>query len=205
MGKFEFHVMTNGRKQPDEIISAASILAPYVTCIHIREKDKGASEIFNLAERLKRAGLGREQIYINDRVDVAVASGAEGVHLKGSSLDPEIVHRYFSGLRIGQSVHSIDEALYAEEKGAHYLFYGHVFKTGSKKGSEPRGLDQLREVAEAVTVPVIAIGGVTPSNTSELIKAGAKGIAVMSGIWSAADPGLEAKGYAEALKKEEMS
>ncbi|MDN4075604.1 thiamine phosphate synthase [Fictibacillus terranigra] len=202
MERFEFHVITNGRKQPEEIISAASILAPYMTCIHIREKQRNAGEIFNLAEGLKGAGLRREQICVNDRVDVAVAAEAGAVHLKGTSLEPDLVSKHFSSLRIGKSVHSREEAMRAEDKGVHYLFYGHVFHSESKRGSEPRGLELLRETADAVSIPVVAIGGVTPSNTSWLLQAGAKGIAVMSGIWTAENLDLEARSYSEALQKE---
>ena len=87
-------------------------------------------------------------------------------------------------LRLGISVHSLHEARVAEERGADYLFYGHVFSSSSKPGSKPRGLSALSEICSAVSIPVIAIGGIGPANIAAVRAAGASGAAVISSIWA---------------------
>ncbi|MDM5197832.1 thiamine phosphate synthase [Fictibacillus enclensis] len=202
MYPLEFHVITDGKQSEDRILSVSSILAPHVTAIHIRENSQAAGDIYSLSEKLKQCGIQSEAIYMNDRVDVAVAAGLGGIHLKESSLAPDVVRHHFPSFRIGQSVHSRDGAIQAEQKGADYLFFGHVFSTESKKDKEPRGLDQLQEVAEAVSIPVLAIGGISPERVGAIVSAGASGIAVMSGIWKAEDPVSIAKQYKAVLMKE---
>ncbi|MDN4524369.1 thiamine phosphate synthase [Fictibacillus fluitans] len=201
MEQLEFHVITDGKQSDDRILAVASTLVPYVTAIHIRENSQSAGSIYNLSEKLKQRGVKSEAIYMNDRVDVAAAAGLGGVHLKESSLAPDVVRKHFPPLRIGRSVHSSEGAIHAEQKGADYLFFGHVFSTKSKKDKEPKGLHQLRDVAKAVSVPVFAIGGISPEKVSSVLCAGASGIAVMSGIWNADDPVSIAKQYKTALMK----
>lgn len=199
MKTFELHAITNGIESIDEFIKAALLTAPHVTHIHIREKDRSALDLYCLVKKMKEQGIQDKTIVVNDRADVAIAAGANGVHLKETSLQPHVVNHHFPALRIGRSVHSREEAEEAERNGAHYLFYGHVFETNSKRGAEPRGVEKLKEVADAVSIPVIAIGGITPLNAMEAIRAGAAGVAVMSGIWSAARPDFAAAEYAKAL------
>ncbi|EIM04990.1 transcriptional regulator TenI, partial [Planococcus antarcticus DSM 14505] len=128
------------------------------------------------------------KIVINDRADVAYVSNAKGVQLAYHSLPVEIVKRKFSNLTVGCSVHSIEEAQMAEQQGADYLIFGHVYSTQSKPGLRPKGIDQLRSVSESVSIPVIAIGGIMPANIKDVIKAGTQGVAIMSGILEAKDP-----------------
>lgn len=127
-------------------------------------------------------------LVVNDRVDVALAAGAGGVHLGGSGLPVEVARRLAPGMVIGASVHSLEEALAAERSGADYLIFGHIFPTGSKPGLAPRGLEALAEVCGRVRVPVLAIGGVTAANAALVRRAGAAGVAVMSAVMAAPDP-----------------
>lgn len=133
--------------------------------------------------------------------DVAVVFGVKGVQLAHHSLSVRKVKHHFPSLSIGCSVHSIAEAMEAEESGADYCIYGHVFATGSKVGVPPRGIESLRSVVNHVNIPVIAIGGIHSNNAEQVLKSGAQGIAVMSAVFFADDPVSEAKKLAKIVKK----
>ena len=188
----------------------AAAAAAGVDWIQIREKDlsgKESSTLTREALKLARnaddaAGAGEStgspralacspgkaahaRILVNDRLDVALAAHAGGVHLGEQSLPPEAALRLRQGLEqedflIGVSCHSPKAAKQAERGGADYLFFGPVFATPSKAAyGAPQGLDRLREVCQAVTLPVVAIGGITPDNASACLSAGASGIAAI--------------------------
>lgn len=189
----QLHVITTGRQSVEELVKIAAIIHPYMTMLHVREKTKSAKEVSLLIERLQKAGVPSTKIIVNDRVDVALCTGVKGVQLAHHSLDVSQVRRALPEMKIGCSVHSVSEAQYAEQNGADFIMYGHIFKTSSKRDAEPRGLDQLQRVVDQTTLPVIAIGGITPENVRNVIETGASGIAVMSGI-------LEAKSSLQAVK-----
>ncbi len=169
---------------------AAVAAAAGARAIQLREKDLPGGPLWRLAREVgpavRRAGA---LFLVNDRVDVALAAEADGVHLGGAGLPVEAARRLLRpGMLAGASVHGLEEALRAERAGADYLIFGHVFATGSKAGLAPRGVDALEEVCRAVRVPVLAIGGVTPANAARVREAGAAGVAVMSSVMAATDP-----------------
>jgi thiamine-phosphate pyrophosphorylase len=126
---------------------------------------------------------------VNDRLDVALASGADGVHLAGQSLPVEAAVQLAAGrVLVGRSVHALDEAVAVARAGADYVTFGHVFPTSSHPGLPPRGLDQLREIVDAVDIPVLAIGGITVENLDAVLATGCAGVAVISAILSNPDP-----------------
>ncbi|MGH9726324.1 MAG: thiamine phosphate synthase, partial [Candidatus Acidiferrales bacterium] len=133
------------------------------------------------------AVAGRKtRILVNDRLDVALAAGAGGVHLGGASLDAMHVVRFCrSGnapleFLVGVSCHGAREALEAEQAGANYIFFGPVFDTPDKRAfGAPRGIEELRAVSSELRIPVIAIGGVNAANAGECLRAGASGIAAI--------------------------
>jgi thiazole tautomerase (transcriptional regulator TenI) len=110
------------------------------------------------------------------------------------------VRRLFPQLKIGKSVHSVAEANLAKEEGADFLILGHIYPTDSKPGLPCKGVELLRQVMGNVSLPVIAIGGIKPENTKEILLNGAKGIAVMSGVLDAENPVLAAKAYYDFLQ-----
>ncbi|GAB3058202.1 hypothetical protein GCM10027286_22340 [Virgibacillus ainsalahensis] len=124
-----------------------------------------------------------------------------GVQLGKNSMNVSEVRSPYDHLCIGCSVHSVDEALFASKHGADYLLYGHVYETQSKPGLKPNGLKGLKDVVQHVSTPVIAIGGITPENTPDIIKSGASGIAVLSGVLLANDPMKNVIAYRKALRK----
>jgi thiamine-phosphate pyrophosphorylase len=157
-----------------------------VDWIQIREKDLAARSLAELVG-LAIACTFRTptQILLNDRLDVALATRAAGVHLGGSSISAETVSewRHAAGrtdFRIGVSCHSLEAARAAEDSGANYIFFGPVFATPSKAAyGAPQGIDNLHHVCGAVRIPVLAIGGVTVENAGSCIAAGARGIAAI--------------------------
>ncbi|UCZ52346.1 thiazole tautomerase TenI [Bacillus shivajii] len=184
----EIHVISNGKQPLDKFVQTAKTIEPYVDYFHLREKKRTASEVVEGVELLKSAGIPASKLVINDRVDVAAAMKTAGTQLAYHSLPIQAVKSTFPHLRIGKSVHSVTEACEAEKNGADYILYGHVFPSNSKPGLEPRGVEQLRDIVESVDIPVIAIGGINPDRVNVVREAGAKGIAVMSGVLEAQCP-----------------
>jgi thiamine-phosphate pyrophosphorylase len=125
------------------------------------------------------------RLFINDRVDIAVAVDADGVHLGQRSLPPFSIRRLAPGLIIGVSAHSMEEAKKAQRDGADFITLGPIHPTPSKaRYGAPLGLETLESVSSALHVPVFAIGGITPENMKEALERGAQGAAVISGIFA---------------------
>lgn len=161
----------------------------------IREKDLGQAALAHLAAPIVR--LCREyraQVLINTHLQVALDIGADGVHLPASAAtipDPQ-------GLLVGRSSHILEEV----QAGADFLVYSPIFPTDSKPGYGPaKGLEGLRQMAAAVPIPVFALGGITPGRVEECLRAGAFGVAVMSGLMGAAQPTSQAKALLAACAR----
>lgn len=129
------------------------------------------------------------RLFINDRVDIAVAVDADGVHLGGESMPPDAVRRIVGeGMLIGVSTHNIEEARKAEATGADFITFGPVFDTPSKrKYGPPQGLDMLKEVVQKVKLPVFGLGGIKKENIAEVLATRAFGVATISSILAADD------------------
>ncbi|MED1203570.1 thiamine phosphate synthase [Heyndrickxia acidicola] len=195
----ELHLVSNGNMSLQQFVHIAEKIHPYVTDIQLREKTSSAIELWEALQQLKDLGVPSKKLYVNDRVDIASAAQLKGVQLAFHSLGPATVKKHFPHLRIGKSVHSVKEAIDAEEQGADYLLFGHIFPSSSKPGMPSRGLEALSSVTSAVAIPVIAIGGIELQYLPDVFKAGAAGVAVMSGILNAKDPLQAAIEYAEGI------
>ncbi len=176
------HIISTGKQSTGEFVEKVKAIAANIDYIHLRERNWTAKDHITVINKLMAAGIDRKKMIIHDRVDIAVTEQLGSVQLTTNSIDIRDVTQYFPSLKIGCSVHHIEEALEKEAQGAHYLVYGHIFETNSKKGLPPHGLKKLKEVTRSVKVPIIAIGGITPNNLSDVLHAGASGIAVLSGI-----------------------
>ena len=156
--------------------------------VQLREKDLGIRDLLNMAYRMRRlTEQYKAQLFINDRVDIALAVGADGVHL-GQSGIPANAARKAAGskLKIGVSTHSVFEAEKAEKEGADFITLGPVYDTLSKKQfGVPLGTGILKTVTEQISIPVFAIGGIKLDRISEVLNAGAYGIALISAIFAA--------------------
>ena len=153
-----------------------------VHLIQVRERDLDGGPLTQLVRRCVEAVRGtRTRVLVNDRVDVALAAGAHGVHLRADSMPaPRVRALCPPGFVVGQSVHTRVEAVAAAEGGGlDYLLFGTVFATASKPGRAPAGLSALADVASAMPLPVLAVGGVTPDKVGEVVGAGAVGFAAI--------------------------
>lgn len=171
-----------------------------VNVVQLREKGLSGGDLYRTAVTLHSVLRGRAVFVVNDRVDVALACGADGVHLPEDSV-PIKAAREIAGKSclIGRSVHSAAAAAQAESDGADYVIAGNVFETSSKPGKAAGGLELVREVAGAVQVPVIAIGGITAERAGDVIAAGADGVAVIRAVLEADDPQGAAARLREAI------
>lgn len=172
-----------------------------VTAVQLRDKAMTIRELLELGRALRE--LTREagvSFIVNDRVDLALALDADGVHVGQDDLPADIARRLIGPARIlGVSAASVAEARQAEAAGADYLGVGDVFGTLSKPDAgEPIGLKRLSEIARSVSLPVVGIGGVTLENASAVAEAGAAGVAVISVVMGAPDP----EGVARRLGEE---
>lgn len=153
-----------------------------VDLIQLREKDLATRDLVELATTAVKACRGSEtRIVINDRLDVAMALGAHGVHLGGQSVPIEAVRRHVGkDFLIGASCHSLGQAIEAEEGGSDYLLLGPVFDTPSKRRyGPPLGLGKLSEVTHRIKIPVLALGGIRVERVRACLDAGAAGIAAI--------------------------
>src|SRR5690349_1482730 len=161
------------RRHGDVLECAAKAIRDAVDMIQVREKDLPARDLHDLVSKVRDLAIGRNtRILVNDRLDIALATGIHGVHLPGNGLPPERVRRFVEVL--GVSIHSLDEGLEAERAGADFVVFGPVFDSPGKKAV---GLEPLRKISNALKIPVIAIGGITLANTDAVLNAGAAGIA----------------------------
>ncbi|MDA8106270.1 MAG: thiamine phosphate synthase [Nitrospiraceae bacterium] len=203
---FQLYLITDrGLLGPGATLSAAveSALKGGVRAVQLREKDLGTRELLNMSYALR--AITREynaKLFVNGRVDVALAVGADGVHL-GSADMPLPAARKAAGesMLIGVSTHSIQEARRAGEEGADFITLGPVYETPSKmRYGRPIGLGPLRKVRDEVAMPVFAIGGITRERVGEVLGAGASGVALISAILASGDIKSSAEGFVRLLK-----
>jgi thiamine-phosphate pyrophosphorylase len=179
-------VLARGRPITQAVEAA---IAGGVTMVQLREKDASTREFYEIVLEVqkitKKHGI---PLVVNDRLDIALAIGVEGLHLGQSDL-PLREARRLAGEKmfIGVSAHTVEQALLAEAGGADYLGVGAVFPTGSKADADTIGLGRLREIRAAVHIPAVAIGGIGPANVSAVMAAGVEGAAVISAILSQPD------------------
>ncbi len=189
MARPQLHLITDPALEPLEQLRRIEVAAPHgVDAVHLRLPDATAREVYDLGMVLQASLVERGvPLIVNDRIDVALAINAGGVQVGARGLPLRAVRRLLGpDAPMGASVHSIEEALAAAS--ATWVTFGHVWETGSHPGATGRGVDALREVAAAVDIPVMAIGGVTAARAPEAIAAGASGVAVISAILAADDP-----------------
>lgn len=170
--------------------------------VQLREKDLAVRDLLALAAPLREATRRHgARLLINDRADVALAAGADGVQRTHDSLPVEALRRIGPPpFLIAASVHSEAEAHQAAMEGADFLVFGPVYETPSKRAyGPPQGLAALESVAAAVDRPVIAIGGINPARVAEVLAAGAAGVAVISAILAADRPADATKAFLDAL------
>jgi len=183
-----------------DILDAA--LAGGSRLIQLREKEWPSGRVLPLAERLRaRCAAAGATFIVNDRVDLAVAAGADGVHVGQDDLPARAVRPLLrAGMILGVSTHSVAQARAAQADGADYIAVGSMFPTRSKAEFELVGTDLLRKLRAEIRVPLVGIGGITHANVGEVITAGADGVAVISAVCAAADPRAAAERFIALIR-----
>lgn len=150
--------------------------------ILIREKHLSGRQLFALARDARKLPLtAGSRLLVSERIDIALTVGLDGVHLPEEACPLHLLRKAAPSLIFGRSVHSLRDAVAAEEAGAGYLFFSPVYSTPSKLAfGPPQGTEKLREVCRAVSIPVYALGGITLERTKECMECGAWGIAAIS-------------------------
>jgi thiamine-phosphate pyrophosphorylase len=190
---FDLYVITDRQQSGGRplltVVEAA--LRGGARAFQLREKDLTPRELYPLAQEMRQLTHSYgARLLINDRIDVALAVDADGVHLTAASLPASVARQLLGPDRlIGVSTHNTAEAQAAAEGGADFLVFGPVFFTPSKAPyGQPVGLDALRAARAAVELPILAIGGIKKANLDQVLTAGADGIAVISAVVAADDP-----------------
>ncbi|MBI5097733.1 MAG: thiamine phosphate synthase [Nitrospirae bacterium] len=190
---FKLYLITDRKLIADRYSLIAAVkeaLKGGVKAIQLREKDLGTRELLKLTYKMRELTARYDaRLFINDRFDIALAAGADGVHLTQNSIPADAVrHVVKKKLLIGVSTHSLKEAKEAERAGADFITLGPIYRTPSKlKYGKPLGLDTLKEVSRKIKIPVFAIGGIQSDKVEEVKKAGAFGVAMISEIFGAED------------------
>ena len=167
-----------------------------VKTVQLREKGLPTHELYSLACELRKITSDfKANFIVNDRVDIALAVEADGVHLGWQSLPFPVVRRLVGSERlIGVSTHNRQEALQARNYGADYITFGPVFDTPSKTGLlKPTGVEEIQKLKKEIHIPIVALGGINERNVEAVLDGGADGIAVISSIMQADDPEDAAK------------
>ncbi|SDW12836.1 thiamine-phosphate pyrophosphorylase/thiazole tautomerase (transcriptional regulator TenI) [Marininema mesophilum] len=190
----QLHLVVTPERKSVEWLHVCRVVHPWLSVVHLRYKGQEFKQVLYWAGRLiHEAGVPREKLVINGSPRVAMELGV-GVHLPEEGPAPGDIRANFGhSTVIGCSVHSVTAARRKAQEGADYLYFGHVFSTGSKPGKAPRGTVALQAVCQSVDLPVIAIGGISAANASTLATTGCAGVAVISAIATATSPETAAK------------
>ena len=187
-----FHVIT----PVVPVVSLRAIVAEGVDAIQVRDKSADDRTLLEFARAVRSLGIC---VIVNDRVDIALASGADGVHLGAADLPVAAARRLAPGLMIGATCRSRDDAVAARDAGASYVGVGPVFESTTKTDlPSPLGLSGLAAVGGAL--PMIAIAGITAARVPAVLSAGAHGVAVVAAVSEAPDPPAAAREFASALR-----
>lgn len=223
---FRFYLITDRLNTGgDPLVLLPQLAAAGLRALQVREKDLSPAALHAYCrglqeklrqEELRQEKLGQEEpgegghslrLYLNDRADLALSLGFAGVHLREDSLPlashaPALRAAEEAGaaLSFGLSTHSLEGVIAAEEAGADFATFGPVYATGSKAAyGDPVGLKALEQAAAASTLPLLALGGVTPERTGDCLRAGAHGVAAISAVWDAPQPLEALAAFADAL------
>ena len=174
-----------GTSSPDAVLH--QLLLGGAKIIQLRAKSMSSQNFIQLAKKSRDLTLSFEcKLIVNDRIDVALGSAADGVHLGQEDLPLEIGRKLLGEKIVGVSTHSLEQAKEAEANGADYIGFGPIFSTATKNtGYTARGLEMLARIRAAVALPIVAIGGITEANIQQVWGAGAESAAIISDILKA--------------------
>lgn len=195
-------VVTEEKGDPDVTLAVAGrALQGGASAILVRRPHATARATFELTRRLRPLTRSLDRLLlVSDRLDVALATAADGVHLGARSLPTAAARRVLhAGMLLGRSVHNLDEAGQAEGEGADYLFLGPVFPTKTHPGQDALGLDKYKEAVLRTRIPILAIGGVTGENVRLIAQAGGRGAAAIRAFYDTQDAADAARAFRAAF------
>lgn len=201
---YKLYLVTDRTNKTDEeflnIIEEA--IKGGVTVVQIREKDADTLEFYNISNKVKEiCSKYNVPLIINDRIDIALAIDADGVHIGQSDMPIKIARKLIGNDKIlGISAHNIQEAKEAEENGADYLGVGAIFSTSTKKDANDVSIDTLKEISSNVDIPTVAIGGINLDNVEKLKDTNISGISVVSAIMNAENPKIASEKLLRKIK-----
>ncbi len=187
---------------------AREAIAGGATAIQLREKEMESKELCNLALSLKKIAKQERALFlVDDRVDIAKACDADGVHLGKKDLPIKIARKLLGTKKVvGATVRNLSQALKAQREGADYISLGPIFSTKTKKDlPPPRGLKAIPRIKKKIKIPLIAIGGINRNNVASVIRAGADGVAVVSAITKAENVQKATQELLKRIKKAKQS
>lgn len=169
--------------------------------VQLREKEWPSGRLLPLARRLRdRCRSAGVTFIVNDRVDVAVAVEADGVHVGQDDLPAPLARSFLTeGMVLGVSTHDVEQARAARDDGADYVAVGSMFQTATKPDFQLVGPVLIRKLRGEIRVPLIGIGGITHDNVADVVRAGADGVAVISAVCAAPDPGAATRRFLELI------
>jgi thiamine-phosphate pyrophosphorylase len=188
-----------GRSALDVLVKT---LAAGVQLVQLREKDMGGRELYERALAFRReTEAAGALLIINDRLDIALAAGADGVHLGQDDLPVAAARRLAPDLIIGASTHSLEEALAAQEAGASYVNIGPIFPTQTKETAIPLGPEMIDRIAPQLRIPWTTMGGITAANLDQVVSRGARHPAVITAVTAAPDPTAAARELRDLINR----
>lgn len=198
MVDFRLCLVTDG-SSPEDVATAC---ACGIRAVQYRNKQTTALSAYERSRELRSiTSRYSSRFFVNERIDIALATGADGAHCPEAGFPPAVARRLLGDSAIvGVSVHSVEAAVRAQADGATLVFFGPVFETKSKPDARPQGIDKLREVWEAIDISVFAIGGVTPDRVQQCLDAGADGVAVISAISSQSDVAAAVGSFEQVMR-----
>lgn len=195
-----------------ERMAAVVVAGGSALALQLRARTTSAARLFAVASWL--VGVAREhgtRVVVNDRLDVALASDADGVHLREDSMAPAAARAVAAAsstpssaarFLIGRSIHAPEQAATLRDGSVDYLILGSVYATGTHPGRRPIGPAAVADAVEKAKAPVLAIGGIEPGTVPAMVSLGVHGVVVLSGVWSAADPSEAVTRYLKTLRGE---
>ena len=201
MMKGYYFITDSGLSRAGNISDVRQAVACGVEVVQYRNKNAETREMFEEAFRLRE--ICRDALFlINDRIDIAMAAQADGVHLGQSDMPIAVARKLLGPDRIiGLTVHNLSEALEGERLGADYLGVSPIFQTATKPDAgKPAGITLIEEIRRHVEIPLVAIGGINHSNAADVIKAGADGLCAISCVVAGEDVGMEIKRFQDLFR-----